>query len=77
MLISENESTLKMRYIDPRQKLMKKKPNPCTPKSGFGGTPETLKWIEKEIPVSPKPKVMAENIWDFLYESMRNGKKFP
>jgi hypothetical protein len=56
---------------------MKKKPNPCTPKSGFGGTPETLKWIEKEIPVSPKPKVMAENIWDFLYESMRNGKKFP
>ncbi|MFA5864779.1 MAG: Gfo/Idh/MocA family oxidoreductase [Phycisphaerae bacterium] len=76
-LISENESTLRMRYIDPRQKLTIKKANPGTPKSGFSGTPETIKWIEKEIPVSPKPKVMMENIWDSLYESIRNGKKFP
>jgi predicted dehydrogenase len=76
-LISQDESTLKMRYIDPKQKLMKKTANPGTPKFGFSGTPETIKWIEKEIPVSPKPKVEFDSIWDFLYESMRNGKKFP
>ncbi len=76
-LISEDESIIKMRYIDPKQKLMKKKANPGTPKSGFYGTPETIKWVEKEIPVAPKPKVGPENIWDFLYETMRDGKKFP
>jgi predicted dehydrogenase len=76
-LISENMSTIKMRYIDPRQKLMKKKADPGTPKSGFGGTPEIIKWIEKEIPVSPKPMVQMDSIWDFLYETIRNGKKFP
>lgn len=76
-LISENESTLKIRYLDPKQKLIKKQANRGTPKAGSFGTPETLKWIEKEISVSPKPKVTAESIWGFLYESIRNGKNFP
>ncbi len=76
-LISENESTLKLRYIDPRQKLLNKKAHPGTPMSGAYGTPETIKWIEKEIPVAPKPMVSTDGIWDFLHESIRNKKKFP
>jgi predicted dehydrogenase len=76
-LISHDDKTLKMKYIDPKQKLKNKKANAGTPKSGYGGTPEKVKWIEKELKVRPKPKVAMEDIWDFLHASIRKGEKFP
>ena len=36
-----------------------------------------MKWIEKEIPVKPKLKVDCDDIWDFLYDTIRKGKPFP
>lgn len=76
-LITYDEKTLKLRYLDPRKKLQDRKANPGTPKAGTFGTPEVLKWIEKDIPVAPKPAVDTSSIWDYLYDSIRNGKPYP
>ncbi|MHC4883962.1 MAG: Gfo/Idh/MocA family protein [Planctomycetota bacterium] len=75
-LISENEQTLKLKYLDPRKKLAKRTASKGDPGDGFG-TPDSLKWIEKEIPVKPKGKLDPTCIWDFLYASLRERKTFP
>ena len=46
------------------------------PFGGFG-SPDNLRWIEKEIQVKPKLKVNCDDIWDFLYDTIRKGKPFP
>jgi predicted dehydrogenase len=76
-LTTYDEKTLKLRYLDPRQKLENRKSYAGTPKSSTFGNPEVLKWIEKEIPVAPKPAVNMVSIWDYLYDSIRNGKPYP
>ncbi|MBF0245312.1 MAG: Gfo/Idh/MocA family oxidoreductase [Planctomycetes bacterium] len=75
-LISENEQTLKLRYLDPRNRLSPRKADPGDPGDSFGA-PDNLKWIEKEIPVKPKCAVNLQSIWDYLYASLREGKPFP
>jgi len=77
-LISENEKTIKMRYLDPRKKLKPRKASKKDPgiDGGFGSE-DDLKWIEKEIPVKPKGKITTFSIWDYLYASIREGAEFP
>ncbi len=78
MLISENESTLKMKYLDPEQKLNTLKANPGTPPiaGGFGNA-EELKWIEKELDVAPANGEAPRFIWKHLYLAIRYGVPFP
>ena len=68
--------TLTLKYLDPRQRLKPRKADPCTPGTTFG-RPETLRWIEKTIPVNPKRKVNMNTIWDELYRAIRQGGRFP
>lgn len=75
-LISHDEKTLQLRYLDPRKKLSPRKAKRGDPGLGFG-SPDDLKWIEKEIPVKPKAKVTPPSIWDALHASVREGKPFP
>ena len=75
-LISEAEKTLKLKYLDPRKKLKERKAIKGDPGDQIG-TPDDLKWIEKEIPVKPKLKVNMGSIWKYLYESIVNEKTFP
>jgi predicted dehydrogenase len=72
-LVCEDEKTIRLRYLDPRQKLKSRKPNPGDPGATFG-TPEELRWIEKEIPVKP---ALTWDIWDELYTAIRKGTRFP
>ena len=65
--------SIKLRYLDPKVKLPKRKANPGDPGENFGN-PESLPWIEEDIPVSPKK---SYDIWDELYKAVRLGKKFP
>ncbi|MBN1437644.1 MAG: Gfo/Idh/MocA family oxidoreductase [Sedimentisphaerales bacterium] len=74
--LSSDDVNITLRYLDPRKKLKERKADPRTPQAGFG-TPDKLKWIEKTIPVKPKPKINTDYIWDALYETIRNRKKFP
>ena len=65
--------TIKLKYLDPRVKLQRRRPHAGVPGATFGSG-EKLKWIEKEIPVRPKE---AFDIWDELYAAVRRGKRFP
>jgi scyllo-inositol 2-dehydrogenase (NADP+) len=70
--------TISLRYIHPRSKLKDRKADPGDPpvSAGFGAA-EKLKWVVKDIPVAPKTKCNCRQIWDHLYESIRNRKRFP
>ncbi|MCX5682404.1 MAG: Gfo/Idh/MocA family oxidoreductase [Planctomycetota bacterium] len=72
-LVCEDEKTIKLRYLDPRQKLKPRKAKAGDPGTTFG-TPEDLRWIEKEIPVKP---ARTWDIWDELYNALRKGTRFP
>ena len=71
-----NGEKIKLKYLDPKHKLPPRKPNPGDPNFQFG-SPDDLKWIEEEIPVSPAKKIDMTMIWDDLYAAVRLGKKFP
>lgn len=75
-LISEDEKTLKLKYLDPRKKLAERKAIKGDPGDSIG-TPDDLKWIEKEIPVKPKLRVDTGSIWKYLYASIVDGEEFP
>ena len=74
-------SDLKLRYIDPKQKLSRERANPGTPgmEAAFHrvGRQEPIRWIEKTVPIGPKAKCKESDIWNHLYASMRERKKFP
>jgi scyllo-inositol 2-dehydrogenase (NADP+) len=69
---------IRLRYLDPKKKLSRRRAKSGAPPvhGGFGAK-EDLDWIEKTIPVKPKPKVAPDCIWDSLYGAMRQGKPFP
>ena len=70
--------TITMKYIDPKQKLLKIKAYPDNPPlNGVFGNAEVLKWIEATIPVAPKAGCDTFHIWKHLYNSIRKGKPFP
>ena len=74
-----SKNTAVYRYIDPKQQLIRLEPDPGNPPQSFGvsntyASQEILNWIEKTEKI-PQNKVDA--IWDYLYESIRNGAAFP
>lgn len=77
MLICEN-NVIRMKYIDPDQKLIEIKSDPGTPPiSGPFGNAEQLVWIEREEAVVPVGKENIYSIWKYLYGTIREGKPFP
>ncbi len=76
--LTSDERNIVLRYINPKQKLMKIKADPGTPplQGGFGNA-EKLEWIDETIPVAPKLESKMENIWKHLYNAIRNGIKYP
>jgi len=71
----------RLRHIDPKQKLSRSRANPGTPgmEAAFHrvGRGEQIRWIEKTIPIKPKRKCDPADIWNHVYASMRERKKFP
>ena len=72
-LVCHDEKTITLKYLDPKHKLSRRRPNAGDPGASFG-TPEELPWIEKSIPVE---HARAWNIWDELYKAVRKGGRFP
>ena len=73
------DKQIKLRYIDPNQKLETKIAKPETPGQSFGATgtfssEEKINWIEETEPVPPEN---ISVIWDHLYSAYREGKEFP
>ncbi len=78
MLISEDEKTLKLKYLNPEIKLPEISASSDTPplNGGFGNK-TGLEWIEEEIPVAPSTGEAPRFIWKHLYLAVRYGVPFP
>ncbi len=78
-LIIQNGKTIKLRYVSPKQTFIRIRAKKSSPPNEAGfGNPEKLRWIEKEIPVKPKPKVETETtLWKCLYKTLRDDAPFP
>ena len=68
---------VKLRYLDPKQKLPRRRASVRTPPLGSYGTPETLKWIDETLPVKPRTPCGLTHIWEHLYGAIRQNKPFP
>lgn len=68
-----------LRYIDPAQELKPVVSDPGTPVQSFGKSntfksAEVINWIEEDIEI---PQTRLDEIWGYLYETIREGKPFP
>lgn len=69
---------IKLKYINPEQKLPEITADPGNPpiNGGFSNT-EPIDWIEKTVEVAPEAGCDTHSIWKFMYKSIRNGEAFP
>jgi predicted dehydrogenase len=76
--LTSDENRIRLRYLDPFQKLAALAADPGTPSiDGSFGNAEKLHWIEEDIEVGPALDVHTDDIWDYLYDTLRNGAEFP
>ena len=68
---------VRLRYLDPKQKLPRRRSSVRTPPLGSFGTPETLKWIEESRPVNPKALSGLDRTWECLFAAIRQNRPFP
>jgi predicted dehydrogenase len=70
-----SEGTL--RYLDPKQKLARRRSSVRTPPLGSFGTPETLRWLDATVPVKPKAESGLTLIWEHVFAAIRENKPYP
>jgi predicted dehydrogenase len=68
---------LRLRYLDAKHKLSRRRASVRTPPLGPFGTPENLKWSEESIPVNPKTPCGLTKIWEHLFATIRQNRPFP
>ncbi len=77
---SEDDCTIKLRYINPAQEVPEVISDPGTPGGSFGttGTYKSVfnpEWITEEKKIEFDEKLIT--FWEYLYDSLRNGADFP
>lgn len=75
--LSASGGTIHIRRLDPACRLARRRASVRTPPLGSFGTPESLKWIEEDIAVAPRHPAGMAMMWEFLYDSIRQGKPYP
>ncbi len=66
-----------LRYLDPKQKLARRRSSVRTPPLGSFGTAETLRWIETKVPLKPKAESGMTLIWEHVFAAIRENKPYP
>ncbi len=66
-----------LRYLDPKQKLARRRSSVRTPPLGSFGTPETIRWVETRVPVKPKAESGMTLIWEHVFNAIRENKPYP
>ena len=77
-LMSRDEKRLKLKYLAPDCPECTLPASPDNPplEGGFGGQVAPV-WVEDDLGVAPSNGDKPENIWKYLYETIRNGKPYP
>lgn len=75
--IYPGEETGTLRYLNPKKKLHRRRSSVRTPPLGSFGTPETLDWIEKSVPVKPKAESGMTLVWEHVFNAIRENKVYP
>lgn len=73
-LTLSGEKEIKLRYLDPKQKLPRRRSSVRTPPLDSFGTAETLRWIEETRPVKPQAPAGLTRIWQQVYGAIRLNK---
>ncbi len=68
---------IKLRYLDPKVKLPRRRASVRTPPLGTFGTREDLPWIEETLPVAPTEEASMNAMWYHLHATIRRNKPFP
>jgi len=76
-LTVHDEKEIRLRYLDPKQKLPRRRSSVRTPPLNGFGTPENLKWIEETRPVNPQAASGLTKIWECVYGAIRLNKPSP
>lgn len=80
MLISQNEQTLELQYLDPQFQIPPAISRPEAPPIHGAGVysvaPDPV-WIKESIPVAPANGYDMHDIYTYLYQTVRNGIPFP
>lgn len=77
-LLCEDESQLRMKYLDPAWKMPPLGADPGTPAIGCGyGGEIKPQWIEECIPVAPADGANMQDIYGRVYAAVRDGVPFP
>ena len=71
-LVSDDEKTLKLRYLDPKAKVPRRRAT--TALMDTFGHPEKLPWIDEERPV--RADLVPDCIWDDLHAHLTQGAPF-
>ncbi|MEI7900503.1 MAG: Gfo/Idh/MocA family oxidoreductase [bacterium] len=66
-----------LRYLDPKQKLARRRSSVRTPPLGSFGTAETYRWLETQIPVKPQAESGMSLIWEHVFLAIRENKPYP
>ena len=65
------------RYLDPENKLERRRSSVRTPPLGSFGSPETLVWVEQRMPIKPKAECGMTLIWEHVFNAIRENKPYP
>ncbi len=65
-----------LRYLNPKQKLARRRSSVRTPPLLSETTPEKIDWIEKKISVAPRGAGMTM-VWEHVFNNVRENKPFP
>jgi len=76
-LTLSGSTEVKLRYLDPKQKLSRRRSSVRTPPLNTFGTPESLKWLEETVPVKPETPCGMTKIWEHLFAAIRQNRPFP
>ena len=77
-LISKDEKTLQMKYLDPAFQIPEGHSSPGTPEWEYTyGPAAKWPWIEKTIPVAPSNGFQMSDNYKYLYAAIREGVPYP
>jgi scyllo-inositol 2-dehydrogenase (NADP+) len=66
-----------LKYLDPKNKLPRRRASVRTPPLGSFGTPEELSWIQEDVPLKTSGESGMDLIWVHVFNAIRENINYP